>query len=250
MAFNARAKVNKYQHIEIKAGHGNAPELAQALLFNRAVTSGVISPPDPLPTPANQHRHRVSDCIAYKDALNLLEAAFFSQQCGMPLNRFTTIHWQKGGIAGPSQWATGRFLKLAADWLRLRGATLAYIWVRENGHDKGDHVHILLHVPPDLARAFSSRQRGWLKACGATFKKGVIYSRPIGRTLSHALAGLQYGEQYSDHLKTTLAYILKGANAKTRQRLGLPLAEPGGAVIGKRCSTSQNIGRAARRKRC
>jgi len=166
---------------------------------------------------------------------NLLAAAEYARTIGRPLNRFTTIHWQAGGLVGDYQGATLRFLKLARDWLRLRGESLTYIWVRESGEGIGEHVHILMHVPPHLARQFSNRQRGWLQACDATFRKGVISSRPVGRNYRHALKGVQYGERYRDHLANVLAYVLKGER------------EFAGELSGKRCSTSQNIGRKARR---
>jgi hypothetical protein len=204
------------------------------------------------PHTTRKHKHqrnradRVSYFINKPQALNLLAAAQFASDIGKPLNRFTTIHWQQGGITKKPQDATLRFLKLAGDWMRLRGESLTYIWVREGGAQKGEHVHILLHVPPHIGRAFGCRQRGWLGACGANFSKGVIYSRPIGRNLSHAFKGVCYGEHYDDHLAEALGYVLKGADNETCQNLTLKRQEAGGRLTGKRCSTSQNIGLAAR----
>ncbi|MDA5192667.1 hypothetical protein [Govanella unica] len=199
--------------------------------------------------PANRKRCytlRRSSSIDYAQAVNILEAACHADAIGLPLNRFTTIHWEAGGVTEDFQGATGAFLKRAKDWLRLRGVEMAYVWVREDGPAAGEHVHILLHLPPRLVRDFSYRQRGWLKACGATFRKGVIFSRPVGTSLSHAFVRIRYGQNYYDHLTQVVDYMLKGADQVTRAHLGLSKATQTGSLQGKRTATSQNIGRAAR----
>ena len=179
------------------------------------------------------------------DARKVLDASNHAELIGVPFNVFKTIHWERAGVSDDLA-ATGAFLKHAGDWTRLRGGRLAWVWTRETGPGKGDHVHILLHLDPDLARDFSRRQRGWLKACGARWRKGVVLSRTIGRSLQHALTG---GEDYRVNLVEALDYILKGADRDARERLGIKRAEPGGVVIGKRSGISQNLGPAARAHR-
>ncbi|MFN3815160.1 hypothetical protein [Brevundimonas sp.] len=192
---------------------------------------------------ARNRADRRSEAISEGAARNLIEAARYAKRAGIPLNRFTTVHWQEARVAD-DLGALAQFLKLAGDWVRSRGGRLAYVWVRENGPRKGAHVHILLHLPPDLARAFNGRQRGWLKACGAQSRKGVLLSRPIGRSLRHGVAG---GGDYQTNLGETLDYVLKGADHRARSRLGVRRCEAGGEIIGKRCGVSQNIGPGARR---
>jgi hypothetical protein len=223
----------------------HAPELAPDLLYTRADAGCCTSPAYKRKNPRNSAA-RVSHAIKQHDAENILAATHFAMQCDLPLNRFVTIHWQQARLEGPVQEATLRFLKLARDWMRLRGAQLAFVWVRENGPAKGEHVHILLHCPPALARGFGERQRGWLKQAGAHFCRGVIFTRPIGRSYRHASVGLQFGEAYTDHLGEVLGYVLKGASAQAARVLGLVRLEPSGMIVGKRCSTSENIGRKAR----
>jgi hypothetical protein len=48
------------------------------------------------------------------------------------------------------------------------------------------------------------------------------------------------------NLGEVLDYVLKGAGETARRRLGLRRKQFGGVVTGKRCGTSENIGRAAR----
>lgn len=174
------------------------------------------------------------------DAGKVLKAGRHAVEAGLPFNRFTTVHWAKAGVTDGLA-ATGRLLKLAGDWVRSRGGRFAWTWVREGG-EKGEHVHILLHLSPDLAGGFNRRQRAWLGACGATWLQGVLFSRPIGRTLRQAMTG---GDDYSANLAEVLDYVLKGADATTRERLGIRRSEPGGELVGKRCGVSQNLGPAA-----
>jgi hypothetical protein len=176
---------------------------------------------------------------------NLIEAARRAIEIGLPLNRFVTIDWERAGIFDQVK-ATGRFLKLARDFLAKNGGRTAHLWVQERGLKIGRHVHILMHVPPHLTRLMSYRQRGWLALCGARFVKGVIRTRPIAGRYGTALATGPLQRLYQRNLDVVLRYVLKDACPKARSlfRIG----KPGGfgPVSGKRCGTSQNIGRGAR----
>lgn len=190
---------------------------------------------------ARNRADRVTTALSERDAGKLLEANARALQIGLPFNRFITVHWESAGLADGLK-ATGRLLKLMGDWLRTRGRQVAFTWVRENGHGKGAHVHILIHLPPDLLDAFNRRQRGWLKACGALWRGGVLKTRSIGRTYQQALGG---GPDYLANLAETVDYVLKSADHRARERFGVRRCEDGGTVVGKRCGVSQNLGPAA-----
>lgn len=183
--------------------------------------------------------------IPTRGALNVHAAAWFAREIGLPLNRHTTIHWERGGVSDPLA-ATCHFLALASAWTRSRGVGFAYVWVRESGPNKGEHVHILMRVPPDLADDFKRRQRGWLKASGAAWRRGVVHSERIGFSLRHADQSGYSGETYAANLGEVLDYILKGNGETARRKLGLRRREPGGVIEGKRCGVSRNTDRAAR----
>ena len=220
--------------------------------------SRATRPPAPTPKPrvsfipipgrggARNRRDRSSSALSLAAAAGLIDAAAFAVAAGLGLNRFVTLHWAAGGVTDDLA-ALARWLKLAGDWIRSCGGRFAYIWIRETGPDKGAHVHILLHLSPDLAAGFDRRQRGWQTASGALWKAGVRYSRPIGRNLRHYALGEIDGQSYEANLAETLDYVLKGADLAARERLGIRRKEPGGVIIGKRCGVSQNIGPAARR---
>ena len=195
--------------------------------------------------PAGRYkRGRRSAALRAKDCENLLLAAEHAIAIGRPLNRMVTIHFDAAGIANPVK-ATGQMLKLMGDWLRCYNTVITAVWVREAGPEKGEHVHILLSVPPDKIGSFNRRQRGWLKLIGATWKKGVLLSRPIGGSHQAAFNPL-CSCLYKQALSGALDYLLKAANPEARSVHDIHRRQDGGELWGKRCGTTENIGRAAR----
>lgn len=185
---------------------------------------------------------RCSWSLTRPQTTNLLDAADWALEIGLPLNRFVTINWETAGVADCTK-ATGRFLKHAGDWLRRRGHRIAYLWVQESGARVGQHVHMLIHVPPDLARRFSQLQRRWLKASGASFCKDLIRSRPVGHSYRAAMSSAW--PAYYVNLERVLRYMLKQSWLGDASSGG-PRKACQSLVRGKRCGTSENIGARAR----
>jgi len=181
------------------------------------------------------------------EVLNIMAAGAFTARERRALNRHTTVHFDAAGIADPVA-ALRAYMKLARDWLGTWGAPFAYIWVREAGGGKGEHAHILMHVPPRLIAQFARRERGWRKRIGAKPARGAFHSTPIGRSYRHAEMEIQYGQTYADALAGMIGYLVKGADPRAVQSVGLTRVEPGGKLWGKRCGTSENIGRSARQR--
>lgn len=206
---------------------------------------------------ARNSAKRTSDFLTLNQCLKIIGAAQIAARVGLPFNRHITIHWEQAGITDSrAAWATGRFLKLGGDWLAKRCkvennrdklSRLAWAWVRENGDGKGSHVHILLHCPPVLARAFSVMQRRWLsRITGKPYRGRTIRTARIGGTLNAASSN---PAAYSENLANVVGYVLKGASPDAAARLGLSRLEAGGSVMGKRAAISENIGRAARQRK-
>lgn len=191
---------------------------------------------------ARNRADRASDGLTHRQCQRIIGAAYRASAIGLAFNRFVTIHWELAGIGDArAAWATGRFIKLASDWLATRGGRFAWAWVRENGDGKGSHVHILLHVPPALARGFAAMQRRWLKRITSKpYRPGTIKSERVGGSLR---AAETVPEHYAANLDAALAYVLKGASPDAARALGLERLEAGGRVIGKRSAVSQNAGR-------
>jgi len=188
---------------------------------------------------------RRSTALRVSEVTNILAAAVFTAEEHRPLNRHTTIHFDKCGIADPVA-ALRCYTKFARDWLVTKGAVLSYIWVRESGAGKGEHAHLLMHIPANLSSAFARREPGWRKRIGATRARGAFHSTPVGHSYRHGEVGIQYGEAYSDALAGIVGYLVKGAEPRAVEALQLTRVAFGGELWGKRTGMSENINRAAR----
>lgn len=195
---------------------------------------------------ARNRADRESHALTSAQIANLEAAERHARAIGLPFTRMVTIHWQQAGVAlADMVKATGRFLDMLTKWLARKKRKTAWVWVHENGENKGWHCHLLAHVPADLVKRLTGPQKRWLRRIsGEVPKKGVICSRPIGRKL-----GLETSnpELHSINLAVALGYVLKGADAKAAELFGLERLEAGGRIIGKRGGTSQNIGAKARK---
>ena len=195
-------------------------------------------------------------------ALGIMQATQYAAAIGLPLNRHVTIHWERAGILDcRAAAATARFMKLASDWIATRsspleklsrnqlagGSQFAWVWVRENditGESfKGSHVHILLHLPADVTWG-GWRVRRWLERISQKpYRAGIIKTARIRGPVRTAPDNT---DVYQANLAAIVGYILKGACPAAGQALALERLQAGGPVLGRRASTSQNIGRSAR----
>lgn len=189
---------------------------------------------------------RESDELTTAQIGHLIDAANHANAIGLPFTRMLTIHWQAAGLPLERMAkATGRFTDLMTKALARNGCKSAWLWVHESGEGKGGHCHLLAHVPAPLAPMVTRLHKGWLRSItGKPYRRGVIHSKPIGGRL-----GLEAGnpDLHAINLEAALAYLLKGASHEAASQFALERLEAGGRVIGKRCGTSQNIGRQARR---
>ncbi len=192
---------------------------------------------------SRNRRDRTSEIVTLAQARDVLEASDRAQAMGKPFNRFTTISLSLLGI--PDSLATraiGRFVKLASDWLATKGEKLLWVWVREIGRKYGSHVHLLFHLPPELAGAFNKLQPGWIRVssqirAGARarlgrLEKGSVFTLRIGGSLG---AYQTKPEAFASDLRNVLSYVLKGAAPDTILALGLVQPhKPQGVIMGKR----------------
>jgi hypothetical protein len=196
---------------------------------------------------ARNRADRESHALTTAQIANLMAAERHAARIGLPLTRMITIHWEAAGVplSGMVK-ATGRFTDLLGKLLARHGSRSAWIWVMENGENKGGHCHMLVHVPAELVAVLAAQQRRWLHTItGRPYRSRVIYSKPIGGRL-----GLERGdpELHAANVAAALSYVIKGASREAASIFGLERIEPGGLVIGRRCSASQNINRKARRE--
>lgn len=198
--------------------------------------------------------NRISYEVSRSQAELILGAAYFAYRRGLPFNRWITINLSKAGIVDEEAAQSIRiFLKTAADAVKYWGGEFAATWVRENGFNldgdpTGTHVHILAHIPPRLVPQFKNAQRGWMSRIRMSdhHRAGTIKGKPIDG-FNSMISG--YPLVYAHSLYKLVSYQLKSAVPDTLAALHLGKPHKrGGMILGKRCGTSQNIGRAAWKK--
>lgn len=191
---------------------------------------------------ARNRADRVSHALTAAQVERLIAAAYQAWHMGLPFNRFWTVNLTLLGIDDrDGAKAVGRILKRASGWVKDAGGRFAAIWVREVGAVKGSHVHILMHIPAKLLARFKPMPRRWLKGIGSVAKQAK------GTSDTRRVAGLNNCRksddgQYLANLWAVVSYICKGSSPDIVARYGLTKGfEPGGAVVGKRCGTTQNL---------
>ncbi len=196
---------------------------------------------------------RQSQYLSIDNVQNLMDAWRFSEHLGLYFNRFITIHLGKLGIDdGDAMPIISAFLKTMQDQIAKQGQIFAAIWVREfgkyideYGEYRGSHIHILAHIPDTCKAMVINRQCVWLrKAAGQPNKAGSLHGREITGYRPYK----PIGAHYRVNAANVAAYLVKGANKGAIVKFGLPRVKYGGNIIGKRCGTTQNIGRAAQKR--
>jgi hypothetical protein len=174
-------------------------------------------------------------------AENIIQAIGFSNQIGLPLNRFLTISWEHAQAVGRVHDNQGRFLERYMKWIRYYRSTGAYVWSIEQGRVWGYHSHVLIHVPLKLIGSFKKSVPNWIN--------GDVDQSGHAKTFDIQKINAGYGIAQLNPLKGITRYLLKAANDEVSEILSIR-REPqkAGIVVGKRVGTSQNIGRAARIK--
>ena len=195
---------------------------------------------------ARNRADRESYALTTAQIGNLMASERHAARIGLPFTRMFSIHWEAAGVPLVDMAkATGHFTDLLGKALARHGSATAWLWVHESGNRKGGHCHLLAHVPAELVSRVIALQRGWLRIItGRSYRPRVIHSRPIGKTCNTYRSN---PADYFPNAKKALAYILKGASPDAASKFGLERLEPGGRIIGRRCSTSQNISAKARK---
>lgn len=195
---------------------------------------------------ARNRADRITNSLSDKQVVALLDAAEFAISEGRTFQRHWTIHYGKAGIkAAYGARFVSHVLALVAKQARREGGTLTALWVRERASDKGEHVHILMHLPADMR--LHGRTRRWIEAAGGQWRPGVSCVRIVGGRLSKF--AVDRSAHHLANIQNVTRYLLKAGGAKTCARLDLSRSGNGGTIVGKRCGWTNNIGAAAREER-
>ena len=180
---------------------------------------------------ARSSRDRLSYELTRKHCEDLIAAARCAHDMGLPFNRWITIAWGRNGIAPrDNRNITGRFIKLASDWLRRQGRKLVWAWVQEASDTNGPHIHLLLHVPDDLAPLWRSKPEKWVnRLLGARGYRDTLDTQrlPTGANEASDPAA------YQTLVMGKVHYMLKAAPAALERELDM--VERGYKSWGRSC---------------
>jgi hypothetical protein len=222
---------------EIGSVEGTAGASAPAPLLSSLCAN--TAEPSEQPLPCRRYRVGGSKYITVPQATNIVEAVHFSKSIGLPLVAHLTIHWAYTNAGDDPDGK--RFAKVReglAKWLHRHGIVFACAWSLErlsNGQAEVVHVHMLFHLPPQYcverklqieAAIFRLIERHGGGYWADEVIRLTIWPNPDGK------------------------YLIKGGGPKVwnQFRLRKEHRRLQGLIHCKRCGTTQNIGRAARRR--
>jgi hypothetical protein len=225
------------------AENGKSPEAGTALANYRTTPSCDLAPAEHAEPNtwggARNRRDRTSNNLSEKQVAELIEAAAFAFAIGRVFQRHWTVHY---GLAGVDRRDGARFVGHLLDTVskqaRREGGAMTLLWVRECASGKGEHVHILLHLPAGMS--LRNRTRRWIEAAGGAWRKGVSKVRIVGGRLSKVERSSEARQR--ENAEKVLRYLLKAASEETGRSLGLTRAGSSGLIVGKRWGCTQNIG--------
>lgn len=235
------------------ANYTNVPSCERAAVFGRpkATWGG-----------ARNRADQSSDLLVDAKVAALIEAAEFAFATGRVFQRHWIVHYGKAGVQPRNGMRfISRLLNIVSKQARREGGEMTALWVRECASDKGEHLHVLLHLPADMR--LHGRTRRWIESArdhaeggfdtstrgraGARgeWANGISRIRIVGGRLSKVE---ENSKAHRENAANVVRYLLKGASEETGAALELTRAGRCGRIIGKRCGWTQDIGLARRQR--
>ena len=181
---------------------------------------------------ARNRADRVSYHISDEQASKLRAAAALAFSSSRVFQRHWTVHYGLAGIEpADATRFIGKLIDLVSKQARREGGHLSAIWVRECASNKGEHVHILMHLPAGMS--LRNRTRRWIETAGGEYRRGVSKVTIVGGQLLETLGG---GARAQCNAENVVRYMLKTTSSGPWSRFG-----SGGPVVGKRCGHTLNL---------
>ncbi|PEQ12378.1 hypothetical protein B2G71_12875 [Novosphingobium sp. PC22D] len=172
----------------------------------------------------------LTDCACRR----LVHAVEQAAREGKPMTHRYDISWEHAGVAEKDVTAATRaFLKRAADWMGPYDGKLYWIYVHERGETHGAHVHMLLHLRPDLATYFRKAARRWIRSIlpGGRNVKGTLKVQVLRGAMTPDEVS---NDLYRSDLYGRVHYMLKHGSPITEVALGLHRFAFPGTTWGRR----------------
>lgn len=175
--------------------------------------------------------------IPLDKAIDTKAAWLFAVRAGVAPTVMVTINWSliPPGEAEPHPVNRMTAIRDAMkQWLKRQvpGQSPVWIEVRENPRNKGDHVHLVVHVPPCGLLSFEAAMRRWVAAHSAEIKPNGLNITPI-----------------RSNWWDLFAYLMKGGTDEARDFAGTlhKHRTAQGVIDGPRVRVAHAIGPTARR---
>ena len=175
--------------------------------------------------------------IPLDKAIDTKAAWLFAVRAGLAPTVMVTINWS---LIPPDEAQRHPVNRMTAirdamkQWLKRQvpGQSPVWIEVRENPRNKGDHVHLVVHVPPCGLLAFEAAMRRWVAANSAEIKPNGLNVTPI-----------------RSNWWDLFAYLMKGGTDEARDFAGTRRKHrtSQGVIDGPRVRVAHSIGPTARR---
>jgi hypothetical protein len=193
-------------------------------------------------------QRRASERINMRQASNMMEAVAFAKQIDLPLVAHLSIHWAFTDVGDDPDGRLFAKVREGLDkWAHRHRFPLTGIWARERmskGQAEVVHCHLLFHLPVQFRSGKGLRE-----------VESAIY-RLINRH------GRHHGEKQGDgywadnvaklviHHNPDGKYLIKGGGPEVWECFGVRKKDrrSQGLIFGKRCGTTENISRAARKR--
>jgi hypothetical protein len=191
----------------------------------------------PRSEPGSPTHRRPCEQIGYPDAIEMIHALHYARHIGQEPTVHVTVQWRHAPNPTPTPERLTRLVNLIGVWVRRRtGRPAVWVYSREIGLRKGEHLHMLLHLPDRLVEPLRRNVQHWLELEADDVKPSasrVDLIRP---------GDLRHLQSYL--LKESAPAFLETQNVSQHH-----IAKAtGGIVAGKRTRISKPIGKTARRK--
>jgi hypothetical protein len=238
---------------ELSIQNLDVPETSQGQDVEAAQGSARLTPSEPplyslgasTAQPDQQQKHRRqyraggTKYITVPQATNIIEAVEYAKSISLPLVAHLTIHWAYTDVGDDPDGKLFSKVREGLDkWLKRHGIVFAGAWCVERmsrGQADVVHCHLLFHLPLEYRT-----------------KRKLQVEAAIYRLIKRHGKGY-WAEKVIDlriHDNPDGKYLIKGGGPKVWKlfRLRKEHRRLQGVIYGKRCGTTENVGRAARQR--
>jgi len=192
--------------------------------------------------PRRRYRPLGTKYLTDSQATNIIEAVHFAKSLGLPLVAHLTIHWACTDIGDDADGKLfAKFREGLGKWTRRHGFDLTAVWARERmsgGQAEAVHCHLLFYLPLEYRSGVKLLQveaaiYRLVKRHGRNY-----WAEQVIKLVIHDTPPYPDGK-----------YLIKGGGPKIWKKFYLRREHRRlqGLIHGKRCGTTENIGKAARK---